>query len=94
MNAPLMMKQMINTELFASSRALRTNGRQSCDGRVVKALDLKSNGIFPRGFEPCSQRQIFYIFLQLHQLTSNSLVTGFLEEALNKKLRTELFYDC
>ena len=28
----------------------------SCDGRVVKALDLKSNGIFPRKFEPCSQR--------------------------------------
>ena len=28
----------------------------SCDGRVVKALDLKSNGIFPRRFEPYSQR--------------------------------------
>ena len=33
----------------------------SCDGRVVKALDLKSNGIFPRRFEPYSQR----CFLQL-----------------------------
>ena len=31
----------------------------SCDGRVVKALDLKSNGIFPRRFEPCSQRILF-----------------------------------
>ena len=30
-----------------------------CDGRVVKALDLKSNGIFPRRFEPCSQRNMF-----------------------------------
>ena len=30
-----------------------------CDGRVVKALDLKSNGIFPRRFEPCSQRDAF-----------------------------------
>ena len=28
----------------------------SCDGRVVKALDLKSNGVSPRRFEPCSQR--------------------------------------
>ena len=28
----------------------------SCDGRVVRALDLKSNGVFPRIFEPCSQR--------------------------------------
>ena len=29
---------------------------QCCDGRVVKAFDLKSNGIFPRRFESCSQR--------------------------------------
>ena len=29
---------------------------RSCDGRVVKALDLKSNGNFPRRFESCSQR--------------------------------------
>ena len=34
----------------------------SCDGRVVKALDLKSNGIFPRRFEPCSQRYFFFFF--------------------------------
>ena len=27
-----------------------------CDGRVVKALDLKSNGFYPRRFEPYSQR--------------------------------------
>ena len=33
-----------------------------CDGRVVKALDSKSNGIFPRRFEPCSQR-IFSLFV-------------------------------
>ena len=36
--------------------------RASCDGRVVKALDLKSNGVSPRRFEPCSQRYLFYIF--------------------------------
>ena len=34
--------------------------KNSCDGRVVKALDLKSNGIFPRRFEPYSQRDSFY----------------------------------
>src|SRR4029434_2910055 len=28
----------------------------SCDGREVKALDLKSNGVSPRRFDPCSQR--------------------------------------
>ena len=33
-----------------------TSRSPSCDGRVVKALDLKSNGIFPRRFEPYSQR--------------------------------------
>ena len=36
----------------------------SCDGRVVKALDLKSNGVFPRRFESCSQRYDFFaVFL-------------------------------
>ncbi len=31
----------------------------SCDGRVVKATDLKSVGIFPHRFKSCSQRIIF-----------------------------------
>ena len=35
-----------------------------CDGRVVKALDLKSNGVSPRRFESCSQRKYFAISLQ------------------------------
>ena len=35
-----------------------------CDGRVVKALDSKSNGIFPRRFESCSQRVYFLLFTQ------------------------------
>ena len=34
----------------------------SCDGRVVKALDLKSNGVSPRRFEPCLQRLFFLLF--------------------------------
>ena len=34
---------------------------ESCDGRVVKALDLKSNGIFPRRFEPYSQRNFLHV---------------------------------
>ena len=32
-------------------------GEISCDGREVKALDSKSNGVSPRRFEPCSQRR-------------------------------------
>ena len=35
----------------------KTPQHTSCDGRVVKALDLKSNGVSPRRFEPCSQRK-------------------------------------
>ena len=35
----------------------------SCDGRVVKAFDSKSNGIFPRRFESYSQRCSFEIIL-------------------------------
>ena len=31
----------------------------SCRGRVVKAMDLKSIGIFPHRFEPCRQRYVF-----------------------------------
>ena len=34
--------------------------RRSCDGRVVMALDLKSNGVSPRRFESCSQRLYFF----------------------------------
>ena len=33
-----------------------------CDGRVVKASDSKSDGIFPHRFEPCSQRVILIAF--------------------------------
>ena len=47
----------------------------SCDGRVVKALDLKSNGIFPRRFEPCSQREKFCYHI-LATLTNYTLRLG------------------
>ena len=43
--------------------------RRSCDGRVVKALDLKSNGVSPRRFESCSQRPCF--FFELFYVTRN-----------------------
>ena len=32
----------------------------SCDGRVVKALDSKSNGVSPHRFESCSWRALFF----------------------------------
>ena len=35
------------------------------DGRVVKALDSKSNGIFPHRFESCSRRNLFQLFSTL-----------------------------
>ena len=40
----------------------------SCDGRVVKALDLKSNGVSPRRFEPYSQRLFFSFFIPILSL--------------------------
>ena len=32
------------------------SGENGRDGRVVKALDLKSNGVSPRRFKSCSRR--------------------------------------
>ena len=39
-----------------TSWIISPNFNGSCDGRVVKAFDSKSNGIFPRRFESYSQR--------------------------------------
>ena len=33
----------------------------SCGGRVVKAMDLKSIGVYPRRFESCPQRIFFLL---------------------------------
>ena len=50
----------------------------SCDGRVVKALDLKSNGIFPHRFEPCSQRYpLIFQFFSLIQKGENMAETSY-----------------
>ncbi len=44
-------------EAFCSNTlALPLRATSSRDGRVVKALDSKSNGIFPHRFESCSRR--------------------------------------
>ena len=57
----------------------------SCDGRVVKALDSKSNGIFMRRFESCSQRHMNFkrktSKLNVIKLTTNVLIL--LREFLN-----------
>lgn len=55
---------------------LRQSYRGSCDGRVVKALDLKSNGVSPRRFEPCSQRQ-FFLSSSFIFLTPNTVLCAF-----------------
>ena len=62
-------KHIENINAPALFRAIRVISFQfilnpCCNGRVVKALDLKCNGIFPHRFEPCSQRRIL-IFDQL-----------------------------
>ena len=47
---------------FRSVRITNLNNRSS-RGRVVKALDLKSNGVSPRRFESCRLRQSFFNML-------------------------------
>ena len=47
----------------------------SCDGRVVKALDLKSNGVSPRRFEPCSQRKKFFNLPGFYLLQNKHMIS-------------------
>ena len=53
----------------------------SCDGRVVKAFDSKSNGIFPRRFESYSQREKRYFFAKLFQ---NNLMLRYTVRIISK----------
>ena len=54
--------KVCTVNLRTLSAKVHTSAIASCDGRVVKALDLKSNGIFPRRFESCLQRFFFFSF--------------------------------
>ena len=47
-------------------------------GRVVKALDLKSNGFYPRRFEPCSQRvdKLFWDLLTIQVFPTLVKING------------------
>ena len=44
------------------TRQTKSPINDSCDGRVVKAFDSKSNGLCPRRFESYSQRNCFSSF--------------------------------
>ena len=61
-----------------------------CDGRVVKALDLKSNGIFPRRFEPCSQR-IFWMPYRAWSTKPQSIGFGMRDLGFESRLDTQAF---
>ena len=51
------------TMYFINMMRWKEEAMQFCrDGRVVKALDSKSNGIFPHRFESCSRRKHFVFF--------------------------------
>ena len=39
--------------------------KDSCDDRVVKVLDLKSNGLCPRRFEPFQLRDVILLTFML-----------------------------
>ena len=49
-------KSVLDLEDDLEVKVLTIIDYHSCDDRVVKALDLKSKGVFPRRFEPYSQR--------------------------------------
>ena len=53
-------------------------------GRVVKALDLKSNGVSPRRFESCRLRSFF---LSLEVICQSSVYN----KHINLRLKTVIF---
>lgn len=67
--------KLVSNLMFNARKAkFHTSSR----GRVVKALDLKSNGVSPRRFESCRLRKYFTLvvkccFLILSKLTSLSI---------------------
>ena len=59
-------------------RLFLSNWIQGHDGRVVKALDSKSNGIFPHRFESCSWREIFWTSNMSSSKTSRLLTISWI----------------
>ena len=55
--------------LFCKTATCVVQPEISCDGRVVKAFDQKSNGIFPRRFESYSQRYVFRCLAEYEKKT-------------------------
>ena len=73
----------------------------SRDGRVVKALDSKSNGIFPHRFESCSRRKLLQFSSGKEKINEkiNIFHDVFNKLAINKaglnenaKVRINMFY--
>ena len=49
-------KSVLDLEDDLEVKVLTIIDYHSCDGRVVKVLDLDSNGVFSHRFDRCSQR--------------------------------------
>ena len=56
-------------------------------GRVVKAMDLKSIGVFPRRFESCRLRSSFLLLKQLSDVTVSDQ-----EKRCNFKMYQEIIF--
>ncbi len=54
-----------------------------CDGRVVKATDLKSVGIFPHRFKSCSQRINIIFIDKISQSNQTNSYTNFKHDLHN-----------
>ncbi len=71
----------------------------SCDSRLVKAFDFKSNWIFPRSFKSCLQRT-FFVSLCMWQsgivvyklITINFLYKAVMAEWLRRLTRNQMGY--
>ena len=64
----------------------------SCDGRVVKALDSKSNGVSPRRFKSCSQRLFLESLFKRSRYFSTFSITLFTRGVISRLPHTSRFF--
>ena len=60
--------------------------RRRSRGRVVKAMDLKSIGFYPRRFESCRLRPNF--FFSIFNIIFIRLIINYIKSQLNLKLKS------
>ena len=64
----------------------------SSHGRVVKALDLKFNGVSPRRFEPCRLRITFVLWIHMRYEFQWDHVRFYFSELLSCFIQASLYW--